>query len=102
MTKLFFSEYPEVLNRILTKGVAYCSEWKLNLNLKKETTKDELNDYLRNAALHSSLQKQIGYSISPEAVSTDFVGSRSAGTVDALATIAEGGKSCVVYIWYDN
>ncbi|OUS39513.1 glyceraldehyde-3-phosphate dehydrogenase, partial ['Osedax' symbiont bacterium Rs2_46_30_T18] len=67
-----------------------------------ETTRDELNDYLRNAALHSDLQKQIGYSISPEAVSTDFVGSRSAGTVDALATIAEGGKSCVVYIWYDN
>jgi len=74
----------------------------LNLNLEKETNRDELNDYLRNAALHSDLQKQIGYSISPEAVSTDFVGSRSAGTVDALATIAEGGKSCVVYIWYDN
>ncbi len=74
----------------------------LNLNLKKETNKEELNEFLRNAAQHSSLQKQIGYSISPEAVSTDFVGSRSAGTVDALATIAEGGKSCVVYIWYDN
>jgi glyceraldehyde 3-phosphate dehydrogenase len=74
----------------------------LNLNLGKETNAQELNDYLRNAALHSSLQKQIGYSISPEAVSTDFVGSRSAGTVDALATIAEGGKTCVVYIWYDN
>jgi len=74
----------------------------LNLNLKKETNKEELNEFLRNAAQHSNLQKQIGYSISPEAVSTDFVGSRSAGTVDALATIAEGGKSCVVYIWYDN
>ncbi|MEM5530643.1 glyceraldehyde-3-phosphate dehydrogenase [Gammaproteobacteria bacterium AS21] len=74
----------------------------LNLNLGKETNREELNDFLRNSALHSSLQKQIGYSISPEAVSTDFVGSRAAGTVDALATIAEGGKSCVIYIWYDN
>ena len=74
----------------------------LNLNLEKATNRDEINDFLRNAALHSNLQKQIGYSISPEAVSTDFVGSRAAGTVDALATIAEGGKSCVVYIWYDN
>ncbi|MEH6444872.1 MAG: glyceraldehyde-3-phosphate dehydrogenase [Oceanospirillaceae bacterium] len=74
----------------------------LNLNLENATTKEELNAFLRNSALHSGLQKQIGYSISPEAVSTDFVGSRSAGTVDGLATIAEGGKSCVVYIWYDN
>ncbi|MCW8884643.1 MAG: glyceraldehyde-3-phosphate dehydrogenase, partial [Motiliproteus sp.] len=73
----------------------------LNLNLEKETTKDELNDYLRNAALHSELQKQIDYSNSPEAVSSDFVGSRAAGIVDGLATIVNG-DSCVVYVWYDN
>ncbi len=74
----------------------------LNLNLSEAVNRDELNEYLRNMAQHSSLQKQIGYSISPEAVSTDFVGSRSAGIVDALATIAEGGKNCVIYVWYDN
>lgn len=74
----------------------------LNLNLEKEADKESLNQFLRDTAQHSNLQKQIGYSISPEAVSTDFVGSRSAGTVDALATIAEGGKSCVIYVWYDN
>ena len=73
----------------------------LNLNLEKETDKETLNTYLRNIAVHSELQKQVGYSNSPEAVSTDFVGSRSAGVVDALATITSG-KSCVVYIWYDN
>lgn len=73
----------------------------LNLNLVKETDKETLNAYLRNAAVHSDLQKQVGYSNSPEAVSTDFVGSRSAGVVDALATIASG-KSCVLYVWYDN
>ncbi|RAU17271.1 glyceraldehyde-3-phosphate dehydrogenase [Nitrincola tibetensis] len=73
----------------------------LNLNLKSETNRDELNDYLRYIALHSSLQKQVDYSNSPEAVSTDFVGSRAAGVVDALATIAEGNR-CVLYVWYDN
>jgi glyceraldehyde 3-phosphate dehydrogenase len=73
----------------------------LNLNLEKETNKEELNDYLRNAALHSELQKQIDYSNSPEAVSSDFVGSRAAGIVDGLATIVNG-DSCVVYVWYDN
>ena len=75
----------------------------LNLNLESTTTKDELNDFLRDTALHSSLQKQIDYSNSPEAVSTDFVGSRSAGVVDGLATIVSGeGDSCVLYVWYDN
>jgi glyceraldehyde 3-phosphate dehydrogenase len=73
----------------------------LNLNLNKEVTRDQLNEYLRDAALHSPLQKQIDYSNSPEAVSTDFVGSRAAGIVDALATIATG-KRCVLYVWYDN
>ncbi|KAA0875324.1 glyceraldehyde-3-phosphate dehydrogenase [Nitrincola tapanii] len=73
----------------------------LNLNLKAGTTRDELNDYLREIALHSDLQKQVDYSNSPEAVSTDFVGSRAAGVVDALATIVDGNR-CVLYVWYDN
>ncbi|SIS76437.1 glyceraldehyde 3-phosphate dehydrogenase [Neptunomonas antarctica] len=73
----------------------------LNLNLEKEVDRDGLNVYLRDAALHSPLQKQIDYSNSPEAVSSDFVGSRAAGIVDALATIATG-KRCVLYVWYDN
>lgn len=73
----------------------------LNLNLSSEVEKDGLNDYLRDAAVHGSMQKQIDYSNSPEAVSTDFVGSRAAGVVDALATIATG-KRCVLYVWYDN
>ncbi|MBY4677268.1 glyceraldehyde-3-phosphate dehydrogenase [Marinobacterium arenosum] len=73
----------------------------LNLNLKSETSKEELNAYLRDAALHGPLQKQIDYSNSPEAVSTDFVGSRAAGVVDALATIVNGNR-CVLYVWYDN
>ncbi|WP_207062734.1 glyceraldehyde-3-phosphate dehydrogenase [Motiliproteus sp. SC1-56] len=73
----------------------------LNLNLEKETTKEELNTFLRDTALHSNLQKQIDYSNSPEAVSTDFVGSRAAGVVDGLATIVNG-DSCVLYVWYDN
>ena len=74
----------------------------LNLNLEKEVGRDELNDFLREAAIHSDLQKQIDFTTSREAVSSDFVGSRAAGVVDGLATIAQGGKSCVIYVWYDN
>ncbi|MCW4464965.1 glyceraldehyde-3-phosphate dehydrogenase [Glutamicibacter sp. MNS18] len=73
----------------------------LNLNLENETSKDELNAYLREVSLTSDLHKQIDYIDSPEVVSTDFVGSRRAGIVDGLATIVSG-KNAVVYVWYDN
>lgn len=73
----------------------------LNLNLEKGTTKEEVNNYLREMSLHSELRKQIDFIDSPEVVSTDFVGSRRAGIVDGLATIATD-KHLVVYVWYDN
>jgi glyceraldehyde 3-phosphate dehydrogenase len=52
-------------------------------------------------SLDSPLQNQIDYTNSPEVVSSDFVGSRHAGVVDSLATIAQGNR-CVLYVWYDN
>ncbi len=73
----------------------------LNLTLERETTKEEVNEFMRNQALHSTLRKQIDYSGSPEVVSTDFVGSRHACIFDAQATIANG-KQAVLYLWYDN
>jgi glyceraldehyde 3-phosphate dehydrogenase len=73
----------------------------LNLTLDRATTAEEVNEYMRNKALHSSLRKQIDYSNSPEVVSTDFVGSRHACIFDAQATIVNG-KQAVLYLWYDN
>jgi glyceraldehyde 3-phosphate dehydrogenase len=73
----------------------------LNLQLGRDTTVEELNEFLRQKALHSSLQQQIGYTLSPEAVSTDFVGSRQACVMDSKATIVDG-NNCVLYCWYDN
>ena len=73
----------------------------LNLTLGQETTKEALNEYMRNMALHSTMRKQIDYSNSPEVVSTDFVGSRTACVYDAQATIVNGSQA-VVYLWYDN
>ncbi|MBZ2168312.1 glyceraldehyde-3-phosphate dehydrogenase [Marinobacter sp. F4216] len=73
----------------------------LNLNLEKDVSVESVNEYLREMALHSELQKQIDFVNSPEVVSTDFVGSRHAGVVDAQATIANG-KRLILYVWYDN
>ncbi len=73
----------------------------LNLTLEKPTSRDEINEYLRQMAMHSDLQKQIDYVHSPEVVSSDFVGSRHAGVVDAEATICNDNR-VVLYVWYDN
>lgn len=73
----------------------------LNLNLKKEVTKESLNEYMREMALRSNLQEQIDYTASQEVVSSDLVGNPFAGIVDSQATIADG-KRCVMYVWYDN
>ena len=73
----------------------------LNLNLEKATTREEINEYLRQMAMHSDLQKQIDFVNSQEVVSSDFVGSRHAGVVDAEATICSDNR-VVLYVWYDN
>lgn len=74
----------------------------LNLQLDKmPADKEELNNVLREASLHSKLRRQIDYTDSHEVVSTDFVGTRAAGIVDGLATIVTE-KSAILYVWYDN
>jgi glyceraldehyde 3-phosphate dehydrogenase len=73
----------------------------LNLELEKETTVEELNEYMRHMALHSPLRKQIDFTNSTEVVSSDFVGSRHACIFDAKATIVKGNH-VVMYLWYDN
>lgn len=73
----------------------------LNLTLEKEMTAEEMNDFMRDASLHSAVHRQIDFTDSPEVVSTDIVGSRSACVFDAQATICNG-NSAVLYLWYDN
>lgn len=73
----------------------------LNLTLDKTTDSVALNDYLRRMSIESAYQKQIDFVDSAEVVSSDFVGNRHAGIVDAKATIANGHHA-VIYVWYDN
>ena len=73
----------------------------LNLSLSKEVTKESVNEYLRDISLNSSMQRQIGYTMSNEVVSSDFNSDRHAGVIDSDATIVDG-KQAVLYVWYDN
>ncbi|WP_428244280.1 glyceraldehyde-3-phosphate dehydrogenase [Gynuella sp.] len=73
----------------------------LNLDLLKPVSRESLNEMLRESSLYSELNKQIDFVNSPDAVSSDFVGNRRAGIVDAKATIVSGQKA-ILYVWYDN
>ena len=73
----------------------------LNLTLSRNTTLQEVNDFLRHSSLHSKLQRQIDFTNSPDVVSSDLVGSRHACIIDGGATIVKD-NSVVLYVWYDN
>jgi glyceraldehyde 3-phosphate dehydrogenase len=75
----------------------------LNLTLKKDMTKDEVNEILKDGALRGDLVEQIQYSSSNELVSSDLIGNPCASIVDSPATIVSKDKrSVVLYVWYDN
>lgn len=73
----------------------------LNLTLARETSLEEVSNFLRDVSLHSNLQRQIDYTTSPEIVSSDLVGNRHACIIDGEATIVKGNRA-VLYVWYDN
>lgn len=73
----------------------------LNLQLARETTREEVLDHLREVSLTSPLKRQIDFISAPDAVSSDFIGSRHASIVDAGALKVEGDNA-ILYLWYDN
>jgi len=75
----------------------------LSLKLEKSTTVEELNAMMKGYAMEGDLVEQIKYSLNNELVSSDIVGSSAPSIFDSNATIVtEDGKSCVLYVWYDN
>ena len=75
----------------------------LNLQVEKSTTKEDLNEIMRKAALTGDLVEQIKYSMSNELVSSDIVGASTPSVFDSPATIVDpDGKNLVLYVWYDN
>ncbi|TWF73600.1 glyceraldehyde 3-phosphate dehydrogenase [Kitasatospora viridis] len=73
----------------------------LNLQLARETSREEVLEHLREVSLTSPLRRQIDFTSAPDAVSSDFIGSRHASIVDAGATKVEGDNA-ILYLWYDN
>jgi glyceraldehyde 3-phosphate dehydrogenase len=75
----------------------------LNLSITKSTTKEEISELMRDAALNGALVEQIQFSLSNELVSSDCTGNPCAAIFDSQATIvSKTGKNIVLYVWYDN
>jgi glyceraldehyde 3-phosphate dehydrogenase len=75
----------------------------LNLEVGKETSREELNGIMKKYALEGKLVEQIKYELNNELVSSDIVGSSAPSIFDSNATIVSAdGKNVVMYVWYDN
>lgn len=75
----------------------------MNLTVSKETSVEEVNKLLKDAALSGDLVNQINYSIDEELVSNDIIGNTCCSVYDSPATIVSPDKrNVVLYVWYDN
>ncbi len=73
----------------------------LSLVLENNTTAEEVNAALKEAAEEGPLSRYIGYT-TEELVSSDFLRSSKSGTVDASLTEVVKGNHLQLVIWYDN
>ena len=69
-------------------------------DVRKETTKEAVNDAFKEAAA-GSLKGILGYTDEP-LVSTDFRGDERSSIIDGLSTMVTGGNMVKVIAWYDN
>ncbi len=75
----------------------------LNLEVGKDTSVENVNNIMKDAALNGELVEQIKYSLNNELVSSDIVGTTAPSIFDSNATIVSAdGKNVVMYVWYDN
>lgn len=72
------------------------------LTLKKDVTKEEVNNTLKEAA-QANLKGIMAYTDDP-IVSSDIIGEPCSSVVDGLSTMVLGNKSNVIKVlsWYDN
>jgi glyceraldehyde 3-phosphate dehydrogenase len=74
----------------------------LTAELETDTSVEELNGALKDAAESNGwLGRVLDYTEEP-LVSTDFIGNSSSSTVDGLSTQVIGGNLVKVIAWYDN
>ena len=75
----------------------------MSLSVKRQTSREQVIELLRHAALRGRYVEQIRFSASNESVSSDFIGDPVAGIFDSPSTqVSADGRNILVYLWYDN
>ena len=69
--------------------------------LKKDVTKEEINEMFKKKAEEPYYQAILAVSDEP-LVSSDYIGNSNSGTIDLLLTNVVGGNLAKVVVWYDN
>jgi glyceraldehyde 3-phosphate dehydrogenase len=69
--------------------------------LKRNTTKEEINEAIKKHASEPYYQGIIGVSEEP-LVSSDYIGNSHSGVVDLLLTNVVDGNLAKIVVWYDN
>lgn len=102
--KAIESIFPKLKGRI--KGmavrvpVANVSLVDLVVQIKKETTAEEINSHFKQYS-QQNLKNILGYEENP-LVSSDFIGRTESSVVDALSTEVLDKKLVKILAWYDN
>lgn len=73
----------------------------ITMVLKRDTTKEQINEVFRKAAKEPYYQGIVAVSEEP-LVSHDYIGNSHSGTVDLLLTNVVGGNLAKIVVWYDN
>lgn len=80
--------------------VADGSVTDLNLELKKDVTREEINEFLKKLSMNK-LSGIVEYS-EEQLVSSDIVNNPHSGIVDSLSTEVVDGNLVKLVVWYDN
>lgn len=75
----------------------------MNLTVEKNASIENINQVLKQGALHGPLRNQIKFSFEKELVSSDIIGSNCCSVFDSPSTkVSSNQKNMVLYVWYDN
>ncbi|HIF9431270.1 TPA: ArsJ-associated glyceraldehyde-3-phosphate dehydrogenase [Photobacterium damselae] len=102
--KAIIDIFPELDGKIDGHAVrvplANASMTDIIFNLAEETSVDEINSLLQQAA-NNELSGILGFEARP-LVSIDYKGEQRSTVVDALSTMVVNGRMVKIYAWYDN
>ena len=104
-SKVIETALPELIQKIasfsMTVPVPDGSTIDLTINLKNNTSKEEVNNFFDEKTKEPDLQNIIGITYDP-IVSSDVVGNSLSGIIDGLSTMCIDENKLKLIIWFDN